>query len=125
MWRNRNPEPPLNDPHNKFNAELAAKLTHEEVAAQLLAHDWKFARTMPQWPHEYTLRKNWNGSIPFENVVQFLRDHGRHARWGKARAKRIYWDHDGYEYWSMGASLSETTLINRGRHEDSSTFGKP
>ena len=32
-------------------------MTSEEFAEFIEAHNWVFARTMPQWPHEYLVRK--------------------------------------------------------------------
>jgi len=36
----------------------ATELGPEVVQAALEAQAWTFAKTMPQWPHWYTLRRN-------------------------------------------------------------------
>jgi hypothetical protein len=68
---------------------------------------------MPQWPHEWVRRQKWEGDLPWENVVQYLRDHGRLGFFGKGRLKRHYWSYAGKRYWSLGWGLSVTAIINR------------
>lgn len=86
-------------------------LSHEDVEKALLSKQWTFAKTMPQNPHEYTLRKKWTGDVPFEAVVQFIRDHGYKVRFG--RSDYMCFDIGEHRYWTMGAPLSDTILINR------------
>ena len=100
-----------NDPVNRLDANL--KLEQDDVAAALTAHHWKFARTMPKYPHWYTLRRHWTATagIPVENVVQFLCDDGHDDYFGET--KRKYWSHGDFKYWTMGWPSAETILINR------------
>ena len=86
-------------------------LSLDDVAAALLAKEWRFAKTMPQHPHWYTLRKDWSDPAEFEAIVQFIRDHGHKRRWG--RATYTYLDIDGMQYWTMGEPSRSTILINR------------
>lgn len=71
---------------------------------------WIFARTMPENPHWYTLRKE-NPPEAFEAFVSFVRENGYReeyeGRW------YVKFDLDGWSYWTMGAPLKETILINR------------
>ena len=93
---------------------------HQKWARALLKKQhYKFAKTMPQNPHAYTLRKNWEDGELFEAVVQFIRDNGQKEFWGWGRARRpyMYYYFDGYKYWTMGAPLHETILINRAKDE--------
>jgi len=85
-------------------------VTEEEFAAFVAAAPWRFAATMPQWPHEYTLRRQHDPQV-FEAAVRFIRQHGYQARWG--RAIRTYVNLDGKRYWGMGAPVEQTILINR------------
>lgn len=75
---------------------------------------WIFARTMPQTPHWYTLRKE-NPQEGFETFVMFIREQGYEKQFGNARY--TYLDDDGWSYWTMGAPLEKTILINRARIE--------
>src|SRR5262245_52995992 len=93
-------------------------LSFDDVAAVLLSKEWRFAKTMPQHPHWYTLRKDWQDEAEFEAVVQFIRDRGYKRRWG--RATYTYLDIDGMQYWTMGAALASTILINRAQISPSS-----
>lgn len=72
---------------------------------------------MPQNPHEYTLRKNWHQPEDWEAVVQFIRDHGYRIKFGKVWYKVL--DINGMRYWTMGAPLKITILINRAKLETS------
>jgi hypothetical protein len=77
--------------------------------------EWTFAKTMPEWPHEYIVRDRVDGEL-FERLVTHIRDHGYEGRF---YAKTItYYDEAGLVYWTMGAPLSETTIVNRCRSED-------
>jgi hypothetical protein len=73
---------------------------------------WQYARTMPTIPHDYTLRK-WHDADTFDAAVQFIRDFGVVKPWGHYR--HTYYEFDGYHYWTMGAPVAETILINRER----------
>jgi hypothetical protein len=97
---------------NAFSGDSAAVgISFEQVAATLEVQTWTFARTMPKNPHEYTLRKTWTGDLPFEAVVQFIRDHGYRRRYG--RRWYVCLDVGQHRYWTMGAPLPATILINR------------
>jgi hypothetical protein len=78
--------------------------------------EWTFAKTMPEWPHEYLVRDRVD-RVLFEALVRHIRANGYE---GKFYRKSItYYDDGGLVYWTMGASLEETIIINRCRKEDS------
>lgn len=83
----------------------------EHTAAILLAHSWRVAKTMPDIPHEYTLREAWGDDTLFDATVAYIRNHGYSAQFQYRRY--TYLDIDQYQYWTMGAPLSDTILINR------------
>ena len=68
---------------------------------------------MPTIPHSYTLRFKTNQQKEFEWCVMFIREHGYDKHFG--RKKFRYYDLDDHQYWSMGAPLVETILINRAK----------
>ena len=79
------------------------------------AQVWTFARTMPEWPHWYIVRDRVDARL-FEDLVRHIRAHGREGRfYDKAL---IYYEEDGLVYWTMGAPIEETTIVNRCRSED-------
>jgi hypothetical protein len=87
---------------------------------------WQFAKTMPQWPHEYTVRE-WRPDLEqsFEEFAQLIRQAGVVKPWpadaAVPRYHHTYLELDGWEYWTMGAPIAETTVINRARLQDSAS----
>ena len=69
---------------------------------------------MPDWPHEYLVRKRVDGML-FEKLVQHLRANGYEGRF--YQNKITYYEEDGFVYWTMGAPLDETVIVNRCRKE--------
>jgi hypothetical protein len=76
---------------------------------------WTFAKTMPEWPHEYIIRERADDNL-FVRLVLHIREHGYE---GKFYQKSItYYESDGLVYWTMGAPVEETIIINRCKKED-------
>lgn len=81
---------------------------------------WRLARTMLEIPHQYTVR---DLSTPdarrttamshrsFEWFVSQIREHGTRRTWGPY--KNHYLTLGGWEYWTMGFPVPDTTIINR------------
>jgi hypothetical protein len=76
---------------------------------------WTFAKTMPEWPHEYLVRDRVDKKL-FVRLVEHIRAHGREGRFYQRAI--TYYDEAGLVYWTMGAPLPETIIINRCRKED-------
>jgi hypothetical protein len=81
---------------------------------------WQFAKTMPQWPHEYTVsdwRPEWRAE--FLDLVALIHRDGVVKPWPRdaavPRYRHTYLALDGWEYWTMGEPDPETVLINRAR----------
>jgi hypothetical protein len=85
---------------------------------------WQFAKTMPQWPHEYTVR-HWRQELETEFVAfaELIRREGMVKPWPREairpRYHHAYLEVDGWEYWTMGEPIPETTVINRALVEQS------
>lgn len=83
----------------------------DRVARDLAAAHWIFAETMPENPHEYTLRREWASDAGFVRAVRFIRAHGYQnlfqGRW------YTQLDLGEHTYWTLGAPVEETILINR------------
>ncbi len=77
---------------------------------------WTFAKTMPEWPHEYIVRERVDESL-FVRLVRHIRANGYEAKF--YRKSITYYDDRGLIYWTMGAPLEETIIINRCKKEDS------
>ncbi len=71
---------------------------------------------MPKWPHEYIVRGRVDERL-FVQLVCHIREHGYQGTF--YRKSITYFDEDGMVYWTMGAPISETIIVNRCRQEDS------
>jgi len=72
---------------------------------------WTFAKTYAStWPHEYIVRDRVDERL-FVQVVQHIRTYGYEGRFYQKRI--TYFDEDGLVYWTMGAPIDETIIINR------------
>lgn len=108
-----------------MSLDISFDLDFETAAGALEHHVFRYARTMPQCPHWYTLRKTWadgerGAGELFERVVMYIRAHGYREQFGKSTFVRF--DVNGMKYWTMGAKLHRytedgfepvTILINR------------
>ena len=78
---------------------------------------WVFAKTYAKtWPHEYLVRNRVADKTLFLRVVEHIREHGYQGCF--YRKPITYFDEDGMTYWTMGAPVEETTIINRCPKED-------
>jgi hypothetical protein len=91
----------------KFPTDLKAFVTEQK---------WTFAKTYaPTWPHEYIVRDRVDEAL-FIQLVRHIRDNGYEGRF--YRTSITYFDEDGMVYWTMGAPIGETTIVNRCKKED-------
>ena len=87
-------------------------MTVKQIKAYIKKVKWQTARDKS---HAYTVKK-WNPGLlanSFEKVVMHIRENGYPGFFGKV--KYMYFDVDGYKYWSMGAPLKITIIINRAK----------
>ncbi len=77
---------------------------------------WTFAKTMPEWPHEYLVRHRVDSRL-FEALVHHIRRHGQEKRF--YHRLFVYFEEDGFLYWTMGEPVAETTIINRCKEHES------
>jgi hypothetical protein len=84
----------------------------EELLAFVRQAPFRFAKTMPEIPHEYTTRKETD-EADFERFVQAIRELGYRAKFGKNAY--TYLDLGGYRYWTMGWPVAKTIVLNRTR----------
>ena len=97
----------------------------------ITSRDWVFAKTYADTaPHEYTVRKGEDDD--FFKAVVMIRENGyREYYW---KSLMTYMDFEGRKYWTMGAPVGETVIINRAlidcpvdaqRRERQSSYGMP
>jgi hypothetical protein len=86
-------------------------LSEAFVRRWLESQRWIYARSRPNNPHSYCLRREAGDTELFEKVVEHIREFGHpYPWWGRVYRQYVCGSH---AYWSMGAPLSETELINR------------
>ena len=88
-------------------------------ALTLIAQLWfRVSKTMPELPHEYTVRE-WRPELEpeFEAFATLIRRIGVVKPWPRTsrtpKYHHTYLTIDDFEYWTMGAPIAETTVINR------------
>ena len=72
---------------------------------------WTFARTYAEtWPHEYLVRDRVDEDL-FVQLVRHIRAFGYEGKF----YHQTYTDFEekGLVYWTMGAPIPETTIVNR------------
>jgi hypothetical protein len=88
----------------------------EDLVNFIVSVKWTYAKTMPVWPHEYLVKQQVEETL-FVRLATYIRENGYE---GQFYSKPItYYDYDGKVYWTMGAPIEETTIINRCMKEDS------
>ena len=89
----------------------------EEASAEefIAKAKWTFAKTMPKWPHEYTVRYQNNPS-EFEGFVRYIKHAGVYCK--KTYWTRIYLDIGEWYYWTMESTVERTRIINRARCDE-------
>ncbi len=93
-----------------FEPDQPSGWSADDFGAFVIGHSWRFAQTMPENPHEYTLRKN-AASAAFVAAVRYIREHGTLEMYRGRPYKTLYFrDH---KFWTMGYPVQETELINR------------
>lgn len=91
----------MNKNPNAFPAELRMFVDNAE---------WTYAKTMPEWPHEYIVRDRVDENL-FEQLVRHIRANGFEEAFYQEIF--IYFVDNGLRYWTMGDPIEETTIINR------------
>ncbi len=85
------------------------QITEKQIREYIKKVRWQ---TSKDKSHSYTVKK-WTPGLSgeFEAFVMYIREKGYAGFFGKTRYK--YFDIGGFKYWSMGAPLGITIIINR------------
>ena len=84
----------------------------EKIEEFIAKNKWHFAKTMPQNPHEYCLRREAD-KTEFERFVRLIRKEGYQELY--EGEMYICYNAGHYKYWTMGEPLEKTILINRAK----------
>jgi len=82
-----------------------------EILDHLQKQNWIFAYKMGRHPHWYSVREQWGDDASFDMVVTHIRLNGFDRYFFKKKLR--YFQIGDYEYWTMGAPLAETIILNR------------
>ena len=77
---------------------------------------FKFAKTMPEIPHEYVVRTPEN-ETDFVELFHAVRQNGVEERFGR-RTYRYWYPGDAWKYWAMPGDLPRCQVINRAKVDD-------
>lgn len=93
---------------------MKKELNYAILRSMIARCQWTFAKTMPFAPHEYIVKDRCPlTKEEFGYFVEMERHYGVKERWGRYNNPYLYID--DYKYWTMGAPLEETTVINRAK----------
>lgn len=88
----------------------------DKATAEKLLRDapYKFAKTMANIPHSYTLKENdyWDKKT-FVEVVKYLNQNGVKEKF--FTKYYTYYYANGYKYWTMYSNYDNEVLINRAK----------
>ena len=97
-------------------------MNQEQFSEAMIRAEWTFAKTMPQWPHEYTLRKKWDDHNEFERAVAFIRDNGYRETFKPTGHEYTRFDVNDQKYWTITGKPEITILINRAKIDRSAAY---
>ena len=91
--------------------------TNEDFIKTAASLTWTFAKTMPQYPHEYIVREKTADTDIYEAMFYIIGERGHWGEW-KGTPKQYYRPGDGYYYWRMTDDVNESIVINRAKESE-------
>jgi len=91
-------------------------LNDDQLREFVNSFNWTYAKTYAKvCPHEYIVKDkiSKDNHELFEKVVRYIRENGFTAKY-KGRSGQYYILDDHY-YWTMGAPVEETIILNRAK----------
>lgn len=89
---------------------------NEQEAIEIIERfNWKFARSMPQIPHEYTVKNKADkrDSEDYEKLYTYIFDN-HYIRYFFRKPYK-YCDIGEYSYWILTDDITESIIINRAK----------
>lgn len=95
------------------------RMTIDEFTEFVERHSWQEAVTATHYaPHKYVVKGRLTAGegLEFERAVLFIREKGFPAWWFSE--KRMYYRLDQHYYWTIGAPMIVTIILNRARCDE-------
>lgn len=86
-------------------------MTRREARDFISSHNWRFAKTMPKWPHWYVVRRYCRREDEWLEFMRLIRNWGYDEKFHSMNIR--YLDLDGFKYWTNGYIEEHTSIINR------------
>jgi hypothetical protein len=102
-------------------------VSQRRFARFVASRNWIYAKSMPEWPHEYTSRPR-DPPIQvrrFEWAVLYIKHNGVRMKFKPTGSRCIYFDHVGFRYWTMTGFPPMTRIINRALISECARFHEP
>jgi endo-alpha-1,4-polygalactosaminidase (GH114 family) len=93
-----------------------ADVFSEDLRRFINDEQWRFTSRMPDWPHEYLVRERVDRTL-FERAVKHIRSNGYEGVFIHTQIR--YYEEGDVVYWTIGAPVEETVIINRCRKGES------
>ena len=93
-----------------------AHMFSEDLRRFINDEQWRFTSRMPDWPHEYLVRERVDRTL-FERAVKHIRSNGYEGVFFTTQIR--YYEEGDLVYWTIGAPVEETVIINRCRRGES------
>jgi hypothetical protein len=79
----------------------------------IAALSFRVAKTMPEIPHEYTVRSPENEAA-YVALFNLILEHGVYEKW-RGRKYQYWYPGDGWKYWRMNNDIQYSRVLNRAR----------
>lgn len=76
---------------------MSSTYPDSDIVRGLEGCSWKFAKTMPKIPHDYTLKESWGDKFLFEAIVEHIYRNGIIERFWNTYTRYYY--HGEFKYW--------------------------
>ena len=93
---------------------ISNTLTDTEFELSSQSFMWTYAKTMPQFPHEYIVRGKTADEEMYYKVFRTIEARGEWGEWGGVPRQYLH-PGDGFYYWKMTNVIQESIIINRAK----------
>lgn len=92
-------------------------MNDEEFSGFVDQVSWRFAKSVPNWPHFYIVERELKDQAAIRAAKSFIRDAGRDGRFYDSEVR--YYDSGGWTYWASPLSepLESQHMLNRCKTE--------